>query len=610
MAKLTDPDSLSLKVNGSPTTEEIVISTGAKTLQLRVAGNLDDTSPGKLSGATGRCVYSFLKEEWLNGTDAATLRRFKFPLKMIFEGSFIFVNGWAPADQQTRDLFRDAGFNEQVAASSRACMVTLGDVHADADQAYYTQAAGFTSSTTNFDKTGELNENVNITGNTTYFKTRLRIQGKTFAEYNLLSELGISAITYQAYSFPLSNIVDQKITESDVNIAANTPYTGMTLTYLKGSGFTTWTNSTVYPAGAVVQEATGSPKRWFFTAAGGTSSGTDVQDDTGVTDWVAYDGEYQIGSNYYAFNRIIDANGGTHGEVYNWMQYQLRQAGDINDDYDWGHAANQGTFGTVNGKVAVLLGEFVGDTLKPKPGVNIRNFDANSTNSIIHRDITVDGGGLDSEYVPITSTERPFPFVAAGNLIFSQNLVDQPNAQTYYTMYFEYITSTTGSYTLTLSSGSIGDLTWASTDLDHITTGDYILLSGFSTNPTNNGLYLVNSTGAGTMNITHQAGATLVTETATVTVKENPFESPGAIIVNDNSSTPISGQVTASSIAFDFDYTNNVQGGRAASSPAAIHIVSGALDGAEWAEASGSITQATGLSFTVNANDERNYVNP
>ena len=112
------------------------------------------------------------------------------------------------------------------------------------------------------------------------------------------------------------------------------------------------------------------------------------------------------------------------------------------------------------------------------------------------------------------------------------------------------------------------------------------------------------------MSVTLQTGVTIVTETATVTVLENPFESPGAIIVNDNSATPITGQVTATAIAFDFDYTNNNQGGRSGGTNAPVHLVAAALDGAEWSEATGTITQATGINITISAPDERNYVNP
>jgi hypothetical protein len=527
---------------------------------------------------------------------------------MIFEGSFIFTNGWAPANDQTRDLLRDAGFQESVTSDIYACLISLGDVNADADQSYYTQASGFTATTTDFDKTGELNENADITGATTYFKTYLRIQGKTFSEYNLLNELGISAITYQAYSFPLANIVDQKIVASDVTISTTTPYTNMTLTFLKGTGFTTAAAQS-YAIGDVVQDGVG---RWAFCTTAGTvtTPGGSYSSFGGTSVWEAYDGEVQIGSNYYAFNRMIDCGTGSAQEAYEWMQYSLRQAGDINDDVDLGHTATQGAFGTVNGKVAVLLGAFVGDVLYAKPGVGLYNFDSNSTNNIVLSPIDVDGGGLDAEYVPLTSTPTAFPFVSAGYLNFSDNLDAEPNAETYYTLYFEYITTTTGSYMLTLSAGDTGDLTWASTDLNHIQSTDYIKLSGFSTNPGNNGLYYVNSVGANTMNITHQAGTTLVTETATVTVLENPFESPGAIIVNNNSASPITGQVTATQIAFDFDYTNNNQGGRAAGTAAPVHLVAAALDGAEWAEATGSITQTTGINITITANDERNYVNP
>ena len=611
MAKIVDPDDLTVDVNGTPTTEEVAIVTGTKTVELRVAGNLDDVAPGKTSGVTGRALYSFLKEEWLANS---TLRRFKFPIKMVFEGSFIWSNGWAPQGAQTRDLCRDAGFLEQVSTNENACMISLGSINAPAsDLAYYAQSAGFTATTTVYDKTGELNENIDISAANTYKKSFLRIQGKTYSEYNLLSEYGISTITYQAYSFPLVNGVDQKINETDGNIDTIGPYTGMKINYLKGSGFTTWTDSVVYPAGAVVLDAilqaSGSSNgTWWFTPAGGTSSGTGTADDVGVTDWESYDGEEQIGAEWFAFNRVVTGNAGTDQEIYNYLMRELRQTGDINADDTT--SVNQQGFGVVNGEVAVLLADYVGDSLRPKPGVLLRGFDANSTNNILHTDITVDGSGLDSESVPITTTQRPFPFVAAGNFIFSQNLVDQPDVQTVYTVYFEYITRTSGSYTLTVNAGAIGDLTWASTDLDHIIASDYIYLSGFVTNTELDGLYLVDSTGANTMQVTHQQGTTIITETATIQVDENPFESPGAVIVNDNSATAMDAVISAGTIAWDFDYTNNVQGGRTANAPAAIHIVAQANDGAEWTEATSTIGQATGQDIAVNAGDERNYSNP
>lgn len=608
MAKITDPDSLSIAINATATTEEVEVQTGAKTIELRVAGNLDDTAPGKTSGVTGRAWYSFMKEEWLA---SAVLRRYRFPIKMIFEGSFIVQNGWRLLNAQSHDLIRDAGYEHQFDSDLRACMVSLGSMDdPNSDLAYYTQTRSFTATTTDFDKTGELNENVVITGATAYFKAYLREQGKIYSEYELLAEQGLSAITFQAYSFPLESEPDIKISASDVTIDTTTPYTNMEINYIKGSGYTTWAISTVYPAEAVVQDSGG---RWWFTDLGGTSAGNDTNlgggSDTGVA-WEAYHGEELIGATYYAFNREVDAATGTEIQAHEFNSRQLRQTGDINDNV--GLPVNQGAFGIVNGEVARALSGFVGDNLILEPGVVLRNFDANSTNRIRHNPIQVDQGGLDADGIPLVAPAQPvqFPFVAAGTFVFASNIVAEPDIDTIYEAFFEYITRTSGSYTLTVSAGATGNLTWASTDLDHIVAGDYINLSGFTTNQGNNGNYLVNTVGVNTMNVTHQAGTTLVTETATVQVDENPFDSDGAVVVNDNSSTPISGQITAASIAFDFDYTNNNQSGRTPNTDAPCVVMVIAKDGAEWQDANFTITQATGITVPVNPSDERNYVNP
>jgi len=608
MAKLIDPDSYSIAVNATATTEEVEVQTGAKTVELRIAGNLDDTAPGKTSGGTAKSVYSFLKEEWLANS---TLRRFRFPIKMIFEGSFIWINGWAPAGQQTRDLFRDAGFQEQVSGNINACMISLGAINAPgSDLPYYTGVFGPTAAVTNYDKTGELNENIDITGKTTYQKSFLRIQGKTYSEYELLAEQGLSVIGFQAYSFPLTNLIDSKIVETDGNIDTLTPYTNMEINYVKGVGFTTFADATVYPAAAVVLDA--ATGRWFFTAAGGTSNNTTVATDTGVTDWVAYAGEILIGSTYYAFNRLIDAGTGTDTEAYSFMQRELRQTGDINDDTVTPVA--QGAFGSVNGNVAELLAEYVGDTLKMKPGVAIINFDANSTNNINHQPITVDAGGLDANGVPLGSSLVLFPFVSAGNFVFSANYVSQPDVDTVYTVYFDYTKIQTETTIATTASASDVTTFTDSGSGMNIGVGEYFLVSGFTTNPTNNGLYL--ETGGSPTNAsvtaTKQDGVTVIDEVAgdSVTIKGNPFESPGAVIVNNNAGSPLDAQITAGTIAWDFDFTNNVQGGRTAATPAPCTIVAIAKDGAEYIDASFTITASTGINVPVNGGDERNYSNP
>lgn len=602
MAKLVDPDSLNQAT-------EVVIDTSAKTIRLLVAGNLFDTAPGASSGVTGKALYSFLKEEWKTDT---TLNRHKFPVQMIYEASFIWINDWLPYDQQTRDLIRDAGFKENKTGRENACVISLGSFNAPAtDLAYYQQVTGFSASVTNFDKTGELNENVltlsgaiNYTG---YLKTFLRVQGKVYSEYNLLSEQGLSALTYQAYRLPLANSTDLNITAADATIDTTAPYTGMSGSFVKGTGFTSWANTTSYGSGYVVYNTpTG---RWYFTIAGGTSSGTSVADDVGVT-WEAFSGERQIGTNYYAFNRIISANAGAKEEIYEWAQRQLRKSTNINGNHIG--SPNQDDFGTVNGNVAKLLLEFVGSTLVTKGGVYIDNFDTNDTNSIEFYDITV-GSGLTSEYVPVLSTKRTFPYVAAGTLNFSSNLVSEPDVDTRYAMYYNYITRKTGTdIAISGAAGANARIHGTSTSFAYLVTNDWLLISG-CTNPNNSGLWKATANGTALSgSIQKMDGINPSNEAAgnNVQVDENPFNSDGALIVNRNAGTPISGQIAAASVNWDYDYDGNTQGGRTAATDAYITVVAQGLSGAQWTLATATISRSTGQSISVNAVDELNYSNP
>ena len=89
------------------------------------------------------------------------------------------------------------------------------------------------------------------------------------------------------------------------------------------------------------------------------------------------------------------------------------------------------------------------------------------------------------------------------------------------------------------------------------------------------------------------------------------FGTPGAIIVNDASGDPIQGNVTgASSVTFDFDYDGNIQGGRTPATDADVVIVAIGLSAAQYVRFDGTITRATGLSFSLVSALERNYSNP
>lgn len=90
----------------------------------------------------------------------------------------------------------------------------------------------------------------------------------------------------------------------------------------------------------------------------------------------------------------------------------------------------------------------------------------------------------------------------------------------------------------------------------------------------------------------------------------NLYGSAGAIIVNDNSGTPVEGLVgAASSIQFDFDYDGNNQGGRTPGTDADITVVAIGLDTGQFVVAPGSITRSTANSVSLVAPLERNYEN-
>lgn len=610
MPKIVDPDQLS---DGT----ELVIATGPKTIQLLVAGNLSDAAPGKSSGVTVQAVYSKLKELW---KATAAYNKFKFPMKAIFEAKFELINGWSWADQQTIDLLRDGGFRDTATGAESACVISLGSTDdPGADLAYYQQTAGFDQTTTVFDKTGELNEPIQIFDGGAndfrgFLKVFLREQGKLYGEGNLLVDQDLSALTYQAYRLPLSSAPDIKVTASDATIDSAAPYTGMSVSYLKGSGFTTWANATVYPAAAVVKDnVTG---RWFFTVVGGTSSGTSTADDVGVT-WEAYAGERQIGTGWFAFNRILVGNSGTSEQIYEWAQRQIRKSTNINADT--AGAPNQNGFGTVNGNVGVSLLNFLGDTLQTNPGVYVDGFDVNDQNRMEFFPIDVDGGGLDSESVPITSTKRTFPFVSAGTINFSTNLDAEPDGDTLFRMFFTYLKRSGPSTSVAITGAGVGGPekgtldTTGGPNVSHILAGDSFLMSGWA-NADNNGVATADANFAATGGAFTMADSSrvVVNEAAgpSVTVDWQPFDSAGALVVNDNGGTPIDGQITSPAVVFDFDYDGNVQGGRTPATDAAVTIIAQGLGGAEWVFGNFTITRATGFSFPINAADERNYVNP
>lgn len=370
MAKITDPDLLN---QGT----EIEFLTGSLVIKLNEAGNLN-----QLEGVSLQTIYSFIKEEWKNDDN---LIRFAFPMTSITSEQFELINGWnwsgsADVDVSASHYYvRDGGWavvSPDTGNNTEEWMniTTLGSFNASTDRAYYiqqSQSAAIVQNTFS----DAVNQGIQIFASgaanydyRNYFNIFLREQGKTYANYELLTEQNLSALTFRKFALPLANAVDLNISSSDAGIAGDTIYQGMTIKY--------------------------------FTS----SQAVD------------------IGGTNYNFKVEINANQGTTRQVYEWVQYNLRQESNIdsNDNIAIG----------VTGSVAEELLQFVGTNLKTKlqsdvggtgaGGVYITNFRAADTN--------------DLTFVDDNGDEQTFPFVAAGELIFNTNL--QNDADAIYKLFF------------------------------------------------------------------------------------------------------------------------------------------------------------------------------
>lgn len=448
MAKIIDPDYLYRNLN-------VIFNATGKTITLIENSGLTS------DGVSLQCLYSFCKEQWKSQND---LIKYPYPWIAITAEQFELINGWNFGNDSSKQLIRDGGWALKDTGGTTQeeymNLTTLGAFNATGDTAYYLQSTGTTSTPTVYSNI--VNQAIKIYGDAshgninyrTFFKIYLREQAKSYGYYDLITSQNLSTLTYKKFALPLSNASDLKITHTDDIITGTTPYTWMSIT---------WTGNTTRTIGGIP----------------------------------------------YSFNIIIDGSGGTAEEIYEFVQWSLRQPTDI----DAGP-------GSVTGKTSEELLQFIGNDLKTlltsAGGVYIDNFLAVDTNRLTFTDNS--------------GTAIQYPYVAAGYLNFNDNLKNDADA--YYWVFF------------------------------------------------------TNANG-------------------------NTFDSPNAIIINDNSGNPISGLVGGNStISFDFDYQGNSQGGRTPNTDAAFTAVAIGLNTGQYVLSTGSITRSTANSINFVAALERNFSNP
>jgi hypothetical protein len=367
MALITDPDDILYEINTETGTKELFVSLTTKKIKLIRIGNLSS------DGITLKAVYSKLKDIWLASSEAI---KYPFPMTPITDEQFELKDGWnfdktGTGSDYTPNLIRTGGWAVKNTSNQTtemwAGIVTLGNVQSGG-QIYYTQSSGDTAH--NINLTGAANQAVQVYLDTngdgtpdydyrSYFKLFLREQGNLYAT-SQLSDIGVSQLTYQTYRFPLTDSDDSKIIVADIGIDANSdgtadvaPYTGMSIT-------------------------------WFAAAQARTING--------------------VSRNFHV---IIDGNGGTAEQIYEFVQWSLRQTVDI----DAG-------LGSKTGKLTNSLLYFVGSDLytmlDSTGGVYIDDYQAGDTNRV--------------HFTDDTGTIRNNARAAALTINFGDNLKNDGNA--------------------------------------------------------------------------------------------------------------------------------------------------------------------------------------
>ena len=447
MALIIDPDLLADSATDNGTTE-VYINTSTKTIKLVVVGDLST------DGVTLKCLYSFLKEQWRLDPNTKNLAAFPFPMVPITDEAFEFVDGWDLLDATARNLIRTAGWTVKNAAGNVtakfAGIVGLGTINGNDDQLYYDQGTG----ATNVVLTGQVNQAVQILNDPngdgnyadgydkrTTFNLFSREYAQTYGKATLAA-IGVTQMDSIAYRFPLSSAVDLNITNNDATVGgANDPYQKMKIRYFSGAySRDVDTTGSARNFGIVVDIGTHSGIDGSMSASGNTLTsaaggivGADYAGGTLTVHEGTNKGVYTISgtptgtvvtitgtfaatesSSSFTLQRATPVTA-TKYQIYEFIQYKLRQATDIDD-----------TGGTVTGKTADALMEFVGPDLKcgtatpTNPngggsGVVIEGFQSSDQNYLYFTDNT--------------GTARQFPRVVTVTINFGDNLKNDTNAK-------------------------------------------------------------------------------------------------------------------------------------------------------------------------------------
>lgn len=553
MPLIIDPDLLldSALDDGS---EEVYINTTTKTIKLVQVGGLST------DGVTLKALYSFLKEQWKNDPNTKNLAAFPFPMTPITDESFELIDGWDFFNDASRYLIRTGGWTVRNTAGNViakwAGIIGLGSIESN-DQLYYAQG----SVITDVQLLGQVNQAVQILSDpngdglygdgydrTTSFTLYVREQGQVFGQASL-SDIGVTTMDSIAYRFPISTSTDLKINTVDTGIKAS------------GTGF---------PADVAP----------FSTMS--------------ITYYATPQAKAGLTGGSFNFGIVIDGGGETLQEVYNFVQYALRQNVNIDDDAGAG----------VTGKIASPLLRYVGDTLYTIPatnpdgggtGVFIENFDAADQNSVF--------------FVDNLGSERSFPFVATLTLSFNANLSGDASSE--YWVY--YTTLPVAARTGTDGNIAAAGTTFTSASASFVANDKDALISIATVGPGGGALVARIESVTNSTTVELDTAASFVGSAENWEIFGGDWGERGAVLVDDATPvTPVAwaGAIPGASVTRSYDFDANTQGNRIAPAEPAVTAVAIGLNTGQYVRATGTIARSKANAIALVAPLERNYANP
>jgi hypothetical protein len=559
-----------------------------------------------------------------------TYQPYPFPMNILDarSGQYIFgqdpggsYNGWKPYDDAVRQKIRDAGWQEYSSGGSLnreyVGIVALASGFPGAAQFYYQRTS--TGSKADFTFTDAPNEAIQVYGDVangdfderTYFKIFCREAGYLYDDA-VLGDVGETGTGPYKVQLPIAVGADLDIQDNDTLI--ETSVSVSTASWVGGTA--TFDTSTVHglTTGDIVS-ITGVTPDGYNVVGPVTVSDTDTFTIAITSDPGSYTSGGTVKSGYDlvkaryftgTFSRDIDSttnrefgiviDAGTHSGI----DGSAPGAGSVLTTSEGGMAVDY----FIGGKLVIYEG--TDENLE----FDITDNDATT--------ITVDGtlsSGSNLSFTVFPPAKRTLGmdlqqiYTKVQYLLRQNSNINSVSGS---------VTGATAALLLNFVGPSLKCGAYAPTNPNGGGTG--VLIQGILDADLNSIVYYDNSAAtreypyasAGTLNFNSaltQGGAGYYRMYfTTLPGADNDYGESGAVTVDDKDGADIEGTISAGSIPFTFDYSNNNQGGRTPGTDAAVTVIAGNPGYAKPVVATGLINQSKAISITLTAETDRAYI--